>query len=267
MGIDRKKQGFSLLELLIAVAAGGILVAIVCHGFIHQRRMRADEEQKVTMQQSGRAITSIIANGLRMAGYSPGNAKDAGLREATLKRLTYAFDKDEDGVIESSKGEVVTIYHQNGTLWREQATVKAPLSEDVEAFAVLYAWDDESRGAKGYGDLEPPGRAISWGTSTKNDGWLDAVFFESPSGMVDFSGAPNTSAKISVKNIRAAQIWVLMKSHQRKKLESKEAYAALQMPFLDSDGKLRGLDGENDLDHEFSYRLFSKTVKLRNMNY
>jgi len=70
MIIKRKKEkGFTLLELVVALAISAILIAAVYRTFVRQQKTFTVQEQVVEMQQSARASISRMMDDLRMAGF------------------------------------------------------------------------------------------------------------------------------------------------------------------------------------------------------
>jgi type IV pilus assembly protein PilW len=65
-------RGFTLVELLIAVAISAILLAAFCVSFNSQHRTRSNQQQRVEIQQSVRAAFNMIQTDIRMAGYDAG---------------------------------------------------------------------------------------------------------------------------------------------------------------------------------------------------
>lgn len=68
------QDGFSLPELLIAMAIGLIITAAAMSSFITQRRSFALQEQVSEMVQSARVAMDIMTREIRMAGYDPTGA-------------------------------------------------------------------------------------------------------------------------------------------------------------------------------------------------
>jgi prepilin-type N-terminal cleavage/methylation domain-containing protein len=63
------RAGFTLIELMITLVLLAIVVAVIATVMIGSERSKADTEGRVEAQQSGRAISDLIAQDLRTAGY------------------------------------------------------------------------------------------------------------------------------------------------------------------------------------------------------
>lgn len=105
-------NGFTLVELLIAVAISGMVMLSAFTIFTSQSRMKKTHEQVVEAQQNIRSAMYILERELRIAGYK-GNAssKDFGTLGFTgtcnADTLTFTYltdtdpdDKDGDGIFD-----------------------------------------------------------------------------------------------------------------------------------------------------------------------
>jgi prepilin-type N-terminal cleavage/methylation domain-containing protein len=63
------ERGFTLLELMIALAVGAIMIGAVFTAFIYQNKAFLVEESKTEMYQNVRAALELVVSDLRMAGY------------------------------------------------------------------------------------------------------------------------------------------------------------------------------------------------------
>lgn len=93
----KTEDGFTLVELMMALALGGILMAAVMTSFRSQHDVYLAQDEVVTMQQNARVALDTLASEIRMAGYNPRNAANAGIVTATLSRFGFGLDRDEDG--------------------------------------------------------------------------------------------------------------------------------------------------------------------------
>lgn len=76
------EHGFSLIELMVAVAVTGIVVAMIVSAFGDQQKARLSQMQVVDMQQSVRAGILLMTNEIRMIGYDPYGKYDVGITNA-----------------------------------------------------------------------------------------------------------------------------------------------------------------------------------------
>ena len=154
-----RKRGFSMIELLIAMAVGLIVLAAAYQFFISQNKAYKVQEQVAEMQQNVRAAMETMVRELRMAGFDNFNAtKIAGIVSANdnsihfTQNLTqtnppYVPDTDND-----DPNEDVTYYlgSQSCPLClirkaRERTSptdasglIEAPLAENIQSITFRY---------------------------------------------------------------------------------------------------------------------------------
>ena len=94
----RKNAGFTLIEILIALAISGILLGGVSTQFISQQESYQAQDQVVEMQQNLRAGISYMTKELRMAGYDPYSSGTAGIEAANSTSVVFTYVADDDGL-------------------------------------------------------------------------------------------------------------------------------------------------------------------------
>ncbi|VVS90510.1 PilW family protein [Desulfoluna spongiiphila] len=271
-------MGFTLLEILVALVMGIILITALCTLIIDQTKSHEDHQMKVMMQQNGRAALAVIGNDLMLAGYSPvprddgGSGRLATFRVAGMTQMDFTFDSNADGTIVFHDSAGNNIYDErtvfrylNGSNQLQRNNNTNALLQNVEAFRVLYAYDsdDLGAGASRYGVLEKATNRVRWAydnTPEDTDLTLTHFYTLSDLGKItadDISGAPIKDPKPSLDRIRAAKIWLLMRSTKRKNHDTSET----QVDFIPN-FPVDDLDTAN-----YSYRLYTTTVKFRNMYY
>lgn len=88
-----KERGFTLVELMIAMAVGGIVMGAVMTSFLSQHRSYLAQDEVVEMQQNARVAMDMLTRDIRSAGYDPNNL-GAGITVATPNNLV--FTKEDD---------------------------------------------------------------------------------------------------------------------------------------------------------------------------
>jgi type IV pilus assembly protein PilW len=149
----RTTQGFSLIEMLIAMAVSSLLMAAVTSLFINQRRIYAVREQVAEMQQDVRAGMDFMVRELTMAGYDPTSNAGAGIVAAAPDTIRFTMDLDGDQVINAAN-ETVTyaLYDADGDgdqdLCRDPGAPGALdggpqlVAENVQTLAFVYTLAD-----------------------------------------------------------------------------------------------------------------------------
>ena len=122
--ISKRQDGVTLIELVIALAISGVLIAGIYRMFIHQQKSYATQEQVADMQQNVRIAINRMLREIRMAGYGGKNDNVGGVNDIITKFgnvNTYAnIITPENNVIQvgitHDRITVVAAYDQIGTL-------------------------------------------------------------------------------------------------------------------------------------------------------
>jgi type IV pilus assembly protein PilW len=143
----RGEGGFSLVELMIAMAVGLVVLGAVYSVFIVQNKTFSVQEDVVEMQQSVRAGMDIMAREISLAGYDPtrvnsdSNAGNnfAGV-EVNAGQLQIRADLNGTGIIHTDSEENI-IYTYNSAdkrITRNAGSGNQPLLENVDSFTFQY---------------------------------------------------------------------------------------------------------------------------------
>jgi len=158
--------GFTLVELMIAVAISGIILTSIYQMFIGQRRSYSLQNEITEMQQAVRASEHMMVREIRMAGYkvpeidirvdvsgtSFTDGEKEAFEEATSQSVAFTSDVDGDGKMETIRYSL----KQNSLvreMWRwdvqkgkwKRSGGARTLAENIEGFHLSY-WilaDDE----------------------------------------------------------------------------------------------------------------------------
>jgi len=132
-----RMRGFSLAELMVAMAMGLVVLGTAYNIFTVQNKSLSSQEQIVEMQQSVRAAMDIICRDARMAGYNPAGTTFAGVT-VNASQLEIKADRDGDAIISASDN---VIYAHDATNMRINKTTGGttePLAENIEALTFQY---------------------------------------------------------------------------------------------------------------------------------
>ena len=143
----RTAQGFSLIEMLIAMAVSSLLIAVVTSLFITQRRVYTIREQVAEMQQDARAGMDFMVREITMAGYDPTGRAAAGIVTAEAGTIRFTMDLNGDGDT-ADPNETVTyaLYDADGDgdqdLGRDAGGGLQLVAENVQTLAFVYRLAD-----------------------------------------------------------------------------------------------------------------------------
>ena len=143
---ENREEGFTLVELLIAMALGLIVLTSLASAFVSQRKTFDVQEQVAEMVQGARAAMDMISSELKMAGYDPTDADNFDGVPYSATQLQILADIDDDagtGVGDGDTGDT----HENITYTYDSANKQIdrntgggaqPFAENIEAFTFQY---------------------------------------------------------------------------------------------------------------------------------
>jgi len=104
------QAGYTLLELLVSVALGGIILGTLTTSFISQSKSYDAQEQINEMQQTTRSVMDMMIREIRMAGFDPSGANIVGVPYSATQLETRA-DLDENGDTAGTDEEIIYSYN------------------------------------------------------------------------------------------------------------------------------------------------------------
>ncbi len=96
---ENESSGFSLVELMIAVAITSIVSAALMWSYKNQQEAYVRQEVVTDMQQNIRAGVYLMSQELRMAGYDPTGGSGAAITAATATSISFSQDLNDNGSI------------------------------------------------------------------------------------------------------------------------------------------------------------------------
>ncbi len=147
MGSVHTPRGFTLIEMLIAMAVGTLLLATVSNTFINQRETYAIRDQVVVMQQNARGGMDFMIRELAMAGYDPTKAAGAGIVAASANTIQATMDLNNDGDTDDTNEDVTYVLYDGGgdgdlDLGRDTGGGNQLLAVNIQSLALMYTLAD-----------------------------------------------------------------------------------------------------------------------------
>ena len=110
--ISKSSKGFTLIELMVAMAITSVFMAAVFAACITQLRSHITQQQIVEMQQNLRAAMQLIQRDIRMAGHDPLRSAGGGITTMLATSLGFTtdvtggesdgIDNDNDGLVDAA---------------------------------------------------------------------------------------------------------------------------------------------------------------------
>ena len=146
------KKGFTLVELMIALAISSLLLASLYTFYTHQRKIHAVREAVAEMQQNARLGMAIMVREIRMAGYDPLSTAGAGIVTASSTSLQFTQDITDDSGTGDSDGDTddanetisYTLYDADtdGDLDLGAGGTAVPITENIQSLSFTYILAD-----------------------------------------------------------------------------------------------------------------------------
>ncbi len=131
-GMRLDKKGFSLIEIMVAIAIMSVLSIAMMKTYTGFTRVYTTQEVAAGVQQDLRAALNIMTQDIRMAGFDPLDTDNFGVEVATATNIRITSDTDVDGVIDDSDFERVTYNFNAGTNRLEQVLYETTGSESTQ---------------------------------------------------------------------------------------------------------------------------------------
>lgn len=148
------RGGFTLVELMIAMALGLVVLGAMYGVFTTQSKQFSNQEQIVEMQQNARMAIDLISREIRMARYNPQRTTGSFTfllaasesRATNQNNVAFTYDEDSDGTEDSNDSEQVAFRVEGGVLKRFStgAVHWQPLVENIDALNFTYTLNDNT---------------------------------------------------------------------------------------------------------------------------
>ena len=241
-------HGFSLVELLVAMAIAGVVMAAVFKVYTTQQDSYILQEQVAEMQQNGRTAKYVMTREIRMVGYDPTGSGEFGFLAAGGNSISFSMDIEVENGEPDPVGEVITYsVSANEELLRNEGSGDLIVVENIEAIGFAYAFDND-----GDGSLDTDAGQVIW--AVDNGGiWFDLD--ENDDGTItaaDAQAGESTGIVVNLADIRAVKMWILARTgREDRAFSNTSTYVVANQRVNANDGSRR--------------HLLTTSVKCRNM--
>ena len=144
--LQKSSNGFTLLEMVMALGLSLLTVSAVYTLYVSEFRAQLVREDRLEMQQQARVVMDVISRELLMAGYDPrGVNHDVDPSNDFLgitydpERLMINSDLNGNGLITDANESILFVFDsQTHTLRRNTGGGNQPFGENIESFLVEY---------------------------------------------------------------------------------------------------------------------------------
>jgi len=133
--------GFTLVELLVAMAIASIMLAAMVSLFVSLNKSYTQQNAAADAQQVVRAGVDFMAQSIRLAGLDPAQTGGFGITLATETSITFLADVNLDGTVDGT--ETIT-YTLSGDELRSNLSPGVPLVDNVTDLVFTYLAADNS---------------------------------------------------------------------------------------------------------------------------
>jgi type IV pilus assembly protein PilW len=252
------RTGFTIVELLVAMALTGLVAAAIYKAFGSQQKVYSMQDQAAEMQQDMRAAMEVMVTELRMAGYDPTRAgydpkveAGAGFKSATSSSIEFTADLNKNGKV-------------------FPASLLAPAGPDDATLAtdpgewVRYALTNDAN-SDGIADNENSlglGRKVWSGALQPIAENIEAINFV----YLDGNGAVITTPVADLSQIRSIEITMVARTTRKdKEYTNNTAYRNQSHPPDPNPPGITGITIRPAPGDNYRRRLLTTTVNCRNM--
>ncbi|UCG63500.1 MAG: prepilin-type N-terminal cleavage/methylation domain-containing protein [Deltaproteobacteria bacterium] len=142
MNVLRNREGFTLLELLIAVVLSVILMAAIYSTYYSQQKSYLVQEQVAAMQQNLRAAMFYMEREIRIAGCDPTRKAGADITTASVNSLRFTADTDGDEALTTITYSLYTGADGIQKLGRDTGGGNVAVADYIEVLNFVYLDQD-----------------------------------------------------------------------------------------------------------------------------
>lgn len=136
-----RREGFTLVELLLAMTLTGVLGVAAVRLFVVQHQAFVRQGEGIRRTQNARAGFDLMTREMRNAAYDPRGTASAGVTTWSAGAFGWTADLDADGTADGDGERVEYMLAEDGTLIRREDDVDVAVAEHVTELRFTYFAD------------------------------------------------------------------------------------------------------------------------------
>ncbi len=140
--VKRASDGFTLIELMVALVVAGVVGMGILKLFIVQHQAYLRQDAGILATQNARAGFNVMLKEMANAGYDPRGKNVAGVTRWTSDSFGWTADLNADGDV-ADGGESILYYYaaDSSALMRRADGVTSPVTDGVTGLSLSYFKD------------------------------------------------------------------------------------------------------------------------------
>ncbi len=138
----KNQKGFSLVEIIIAMAVTTIMLAGLANFFVSQAKTTSMQVMTIDTIASARTTLATMTREIRMAGFRPSKAVAAGVAQANATSIRVTMDLNQDNTVSGGDEDVTYSFVNNDG--NKMITRNGVLMSNVDNVSFTYTLSDGS---------------------------------------------------------------------------------------------------------------------------
>ncbi|MBN1832510.1 MAG: prepilin-type N-terminal cleavage/methylation domain-containing protein [Deltaproteobacteria bacterium] len=214
------RDGYTLLEILVATAITGVVMGSIYTSFYSQDKSYVTQSEVITMQQNLRGGMSLMMKEIRMAGCDPTGKANAGIVRVSPNLVSFTLDirgedaNDPPDGDTSDPNERITyaLYDSNrdgvnDTLGRRTGAGRnTPAAENMDGLNFVYL-DENGTPTNVLSEIRSVEVTLLARTARGDPKYWDNTIYANQRGAVIYAANDNFRRQMLTANIKCRNMW------------------------------------------------------------